>query len=56
MKNGREVRPNGSIITKVLMKSGIYLYYVQNINYKPSKNGPWDYLRNARKDADNCKL
>jgi len=52
MKNGREVRPNGNCITKVKTKRGVVQYYVETKNGDPSKNGPWDYLYNARKDAD----
>lgn len=48
MKNGVEIRPNGVKITKFLGKSMThYMYRVQG-----SMNGPWDYLRNARMDAD----
>ena len=43
MKNGTETRPNGVIIKK--SKYGTY-------HVLGSANGPWDYLSNARKDAD----
>lgn len=42
MKNDIEYRPNGLRIQKVGTQ-----YHVQG-----SKNGPWDYLANARRDAD----
>ena len=47
MKNNIEIRPNGIKITK---RTGnrYPMYFVTG-----SKNGPWDYLRNARRDADN---
>jgi len=46
MKNNIAIRPNGITIKKV-MGNRYPLYYVTG-----SKNGPWDYLQNARKDAD----
>lgn len=51
MKNNIEVRPNGSTIEK---KRGnrIEMYYVKAKDGAPSLNGPWDYLANARQDAD----
>jgi len=47
MKNGKETRPNGVVITKKFFEDGFYMYYVAG-----SRSGPWDYLRNARRDAD----
>jgi hypothetical protein len=46
MKNGKETRPNGVVIAKKQTSWGA-LYHVEG-----SKNGPWTYLRNARRDAD----
>lgn len=46
MKNGIEIRPNGVKIVKIQGNS-IPQYFVEG-----SKNGPWDYLANARNDAD----
>lgn len=48
MKNNIEIRPNGIKIEKK-MGNRYPLYFVSG-----SKNGPWDYLHNARKDADNA--
>lgn len=52
MKNGQETRPNGS---KIIRCKGLYfvIHHVDGI-FKASKNGPWDYLHNARKDADDA--
>lgn len=48
MKNGIETRKNGVIIRKKTNKeTGFSMYYVEG-----SRNGPWDYLANARDDAD----
>lgn len=48
MKNGIEVRANGAVIIKTQRKGGAPQYHVTG-----SDNGPWDLLRNARKDARN---
>jgi hypothetical protein len=52
MKNGVEVRPNGVRIQAYKrlrdLTTGTFRCYL----VEGSKNGPWDYLRNARKDAD----
>lgn len=48
MKNGIEVRKNGAKIQRT--PSGV-CYAVTLPDGTPSKNGPWDYLGNARKDA-----
>jgi len=55
MRNGKETRPNGSTITT--KKIGNYKGY--DVLYKgedglmwPSVSNPWDYLSNARFDAD----
>lgn len=52
MRNGTETRPNGVIITNV--NHGIS---GKNPSYhiKGSINGPWDYIVNARNDADKLK-
>lgn len=56
MKNGIETRDNGNQIYKDICKSGFVLYHVYLKapcgSYVASKNGPWDYLNNARKAAD----
>ncbi len=55
MKNGIEIRPNG---IKIVKRVTISHYPSNNINQyhvEGSKNGPWDYLLNARKDADSMK-
>lgn len=54
MKNGTEVLKNGSRITK--RTSGKHVsYHVEKLNdagiLVPSRNGPWDYLGNARSGA-----
>ena len=46
MKNGIEIRKHGLKITSV--KAGNFAMY----KVAGSRNGPWDYLHNARKDAD----
>lgn len=55
MKNGTEVRKNGSKITKRSSGNSVS-YYVEKVDENdklvPSLNGPWDYLGNARSDAD----
>ncbi len=55
MKNGIETRKNGVIIRKKegrsFKETGICLYHVEG-----SRNGPWDYLANARGDADRLTL
>lgn len=48
MKNGKEIRPNGVVITKPQQFEGCVAQY----HVEGSKNGPWDFLYNARKDAD----
>lgn len=54
--NGSEVRPNGNEIRRKLCLGGdfsMYFVWVKTPDgLVPSKNGTWDYLRNARKDAD----
>ena len=51
MKNGIELKKNGNMIIK---RNGIY--YVEKLNRNsvlvPSRNGPWDYLGNARSDSN----
>jgi hypothetical protein len=47
MKNGKEIRANGVVITKTQRDGSVPQYHVEG-----SKNGPWDYLQNARDDAD----
>ena len=47
MKNGIEVRPNGVTIRRIDCAEGFGMYQVDD-----SPNGPWDYLSNARVDAD----
>lgn len=58
MRHGFEVRPNGNkIITKV-SPAGFkeYLVFVKTLKgFKRTANGPWTYLNNARKDADQPK-
>lgn len=49
MKNGIEIRPNGVKITKKTCNE-YPMYFVEG-----SVNGPWDYLANARRDADELK-
>ena len=49
MKNSVEIRPNGVKITKKTVNST--MYFVEG-----SRNGPWDYLANARRDADNLEV
>ncbi|MCJ8292895.1 MAG: hypothetical protein MJK15_00680 [Colwellia sp.] len=46
MKNGIEIRKHGLKITKKIHNK-FPMYQVAG-----SRNGPWDYLHNARKDAD----
>lgn len=50
MIKGKEVRSNGILIVKKEREGSIPQYHVQG-----SPNGPWDYLRNARRDADQLK-
>jgi len=47
MKNGIEVRPNGVTIRMWEGADGYIGYTVDD-----SLDGPWDYLQNARNDAD----
>ena len=58
MKNGIEVRKNGNRV-EIRDIYGYNVYKKQpDGSFVLSKNGPWDYLRNARLDADNdprCK-
>lgn len=52
MKRGIEYRPNGNRI----IKRNVFGYDVhilrQDGGFRLSENGPWDYLRSARNDAD----
>lgn len=58
MKDGEEIRCDGKVlIKKVASKNNpnFYMYYVFRLVdgvEVASKNGPWDYLANARRDAD----
>lgn len=47
---GYEIRPNGSIINRVSRRDTDFTtYWIVNSN-----SGPWDYLSNARRYADEC--
>lgn len=54
MKNGMEKRKNGSWVVKraVSHMYGSCSYNVFFACGTASKGNPWDYLRNARDDAD----
>lgn len=54
MKNGIEYRPNGNKILVGGEKSRSYIVYIKQSDgtYVMSRNGPWDWLGNARKYAD----
>jgi len=60
MKNNIEIRKNKSKIIRKNFLNGYHNYVVLRpilfrdivMGYNNSKNGPWDYLSNARADAD----
>lgn len=52
MKNGIEVRGNGSEIHKRVIFGYDVKIMKPSGELQPSKNNPWDFLGNARKDAD----
>ncbi|UGC98043.1 hypothetical protein [Oceanospirillum phage vB_OsaM_PD0307] len=58
MKNAIEHRLNGALIVKTRRPLSVPQYHVFKRGHGgegelvPSPNGPWDYLDNARKDAD----
>lgn len=51
-KNGIEVRANGSEIHRRLVFGYDVKIRMPSGELKPSRNGPWDYLYDARADAD----
>jgi len=52
MKNGIEIRKNGNMIVK--HPDGWWYARIKQPDgtFRPSTNGPWTYIYNARKDAD----
>ena len=54
MKNGIEIRSNGNTIKK--KNEMYYVYILINKTLVLSRDGPWDYLRNARGSADKSDI
>ena len=50
MKHGTEVRSNGVIVHKIMRPDETCFYLVDG-----DSSGPWDYLSNARAQADLMK-
>jgi hypothetical protein len=62
LKNGTEMRAGGTarITTRILPEWPKYVSYqvefFRDGEWVKSKNGQWDYLNNARSDADGGKM
>ena len=55
-KKGLEVRPNGNEVHRIgncgERDNMFYVVYRKGLAKRRSTNGPWDYIFNARKEAD----